>query len=231
MGRAGPKSKKAKAGPKSKKKVEEVVEEEVFEKSEGEEEEVVEKENDVKDEDTDAADDAENQSEEDEPPAKKGRGRPPSAKGSKKKGKTPAKTSGRASSRGRKTPAAAKAKKKEESEEEEEDDGKEYEVEKILDSRRGRAGKEYLIKWKNYGKKDATWEPEDNLNCEEAMKEWEVKLEERKKTPGAYTRDVRKPTDRYVDIAGAGNEHRRRHSKRMDTKSPRKSYREEIDSD
>jgi len=237
MARAGPKSRKGKAGPKSKKVVEKKVveEEELVDKteSEGEEDEVVEKENDVKEEEESA--DNEDQSEDDEPPAKKGRGRPGAAKGSKKKASPVAKkAAGRPSSRGRKAPAAAaKAtpKKKAESEEEEEEDGKEYEVEKILDSMKRGNRQLYYIKWKGFGKKDATWEPEDNLNCEEAIKEWEAKLDQRKKNPGVATRVERKTTDRYADIAGAGNEHRRRHSKRGDTKSPRKSYKEDGDSD
>ena len=38
-----------------------------------------------------------------------------------------------------------------------------YEVEKILDKRgRGRMA-EYLIKWRNYGDEENTWEPASNL--------------------------------------------------------------------
>ena len=38
-----------------------------------------------------------------------------------------------------------------------------YEVEKILDKRgRGRMA-EYLIKWRNYGEQENTWEPASNL--------------------------------------------------------------------
>lgn len=44
-----------------------------------------------------------------------------------------------------------------------------YEVERIVDKRRNKKGKwEYLIRWKGYGSKEDTWEPENHLlHCEE----------------------------------------------------------------
>ena len=48
-----------------------------------------------------------------------------------------------------------------------------YEVEKILDKRgRGRVA-EYLIKWRNYGDQENTWEPASNLKeAKEAIKKF-----------------------------------------------------------
>ena len=56
----------------------------------------------------------------------------------------------------------------------------EYEVEKILDKRtKGKAGLEYLVKWKNFDDpEDNTWEPADNLTDAEAkIKLFEKDLE------------------------------------------------------
>jgi len=43
---------------------------------------------------------------------------------------------------------------------------KEWEVEKILDSRQKHRKNKYLVKWKGYTQGDDTWEPEDNLQNE-----------------------------------------------------------------
>ena len=38
-----------------------------------------------------------------------------------------------------------------------------YEVEEIIDSKKDAGRTSYLVKWKDYPLKDATWEPEANL--------------------------------------------------------------------
>ena len=56
----------------------------------------------------------------------------------------------------------------------------EYEVEDLLDSRISRKGRgrlEYLVKWKNYPREDASWEPKENLtNAQEIVDEFHKKF-------------------------------------------------------
>ena len=52
----------------------------------------------------------------------------------------------------------------------------EYEVESIVDKRFRKGRTEYFVKWKGWDNPDDnTWEPADNLDCKEAMKEFESK--------------------------------------------------------
>ena len=54
------------------------------------------------------------------------------------------------------------------------DEEEEFVVEKIIDKRKGPHGKlQYLIKWKGYEDKDNSWEPIDNIYCDDLIAEFE----------------------------------------------------------
>lgn len=57
----------------------------------------------------------------------------------------------------------------------------EYEVEKILDKRTRNGKVEYFLKWLDYSESESTWEPEEYLNCEELIKDFEEKVKQEKK--------------------------------------------------
>ncbi|XP_049872163.1 chromobox protein homolog 5-like [Pectinophora gossypiella] len=66
----------------------------------------------------------------------------------------------------------------------------EYVVEKVLDKRTVKGKTQYLLKWKGYKEEESTWEPVENLDCEELIKTFEENLKEKQKT------EKKKPEDR-----------------------------------
>jgi len=56
----------------------------------------------------------------------------------------------------------------------------EYVVERVVDKRKTSKGVEYFLKWKGYSDRDNTWEPLENLDCDDLIKAFEARLADKK---------------------------------------------------
>ncbi|XP_046995278.1 heterochromatin protein 1-like isoform X1 [Schistocerca americana] len=93
-----------------------------------------------------------------------------------------------------------------------------YEVEKIMEVHHKRNGKkEYLIHWRGYPHSQDTWEPEENLDCEELIREFEERV---KKAKNLNVRELRTDpahTNRYAEEQSAKRQSKRGKGKKRTT--------------
>ena len=74
----------------------------------------------------------------------------------------------------------------------------EYEVEKVLGHRVENGVQLYLLKWKGYPMSECTWEKEDNMDCDDLVKEYWSRV---KKANAAKAKDKqnKQPTQKMKD--------------------------------
>ncbi|XKL69578.1 hypothetical protein PGB90_007347 [Kerria lacca] len=78
-----------------------------------------------------------------------------------------------------------------------------YEVEKIIDvNYKSNNKRVFRIRWKNYSSKHDTWEPEENLSCDELISKFLETQGKRAKTPRKELREKPKMTSRFVSPGG-----------------------------
>ncbi|KAM7348765.1 uncharacterized protein ACRADG_007965 isoform 2-T2 [Cochliomyia hominivorax] len=110
-------------------------------------------------------------------------------KSSPKKGSTPAKKKG-----GGKTGKGGRGNNKNNDEEDQE-----WEVEKIIDYAEEKKGRVFRIRWKGFGPKNDTWEPEENLNCSDIIQKFLAKMKSQENVSFKELREEPKKTKRLVN--------------------------------
>ena len=100
----------------------------------------------------------------------------------------------------------------------------EYEVDKILNKRKVKGVVYYLVKWKGYGNKDSTWEPEAHLNDLDSMIE---EFNERRAKKGAKKTAHKRISKRSIRKSSGGVSPATKPTKKLKTNGRGRTVKEE----
>ncbi|KPI98508.1 PREDICTED: chromobox protein homolog 1-like [Papilio xuthus] len=84
----------------------------------------------------------------------------------------------------------------------------EYVVEKVLDKKIVKGKIQYLLKWKGYREDESTWEPVENLDCEELIKTFEESRKEKEKSKKTEERGKKRVRESSVETSASGRKGR-----------------------